>query len=263
MRETASREYKNLNRIPGWFSFHDFLAFRYLLQNQSAQGFSGDCLEIGAYQGKSAIAIGLQMLPNEALHVCDLFGNPSDARNSLEIRNSYTSIDRDIFEKNYFSYNLKSPVIHQYSSLELNQTLESNLFRFIHIDGSHLYEIVREDLDFAMNHLINGGIIAIDDIRSPHTFGVAIASWDIVSKGLAIPILLTPTKLYLMNNYSLLDLDNFENYFQQYGVETNLENFKTNNFIRTSLHPSESLYQMKLAKKDFIPPVLLRILKRR
>ena len=72
----------------------------------------------------------------------------------------------------------------------------SATFRFIHIDGSHLYQIVKQDLHTASGLLEKGGIVAIDDYRTAHTPGVAAAAWEAVLAGRLIPLCLTPQKMY-------------------------------------------------------------------
>jgi methyltransferase family protein len=45
-------------------------------------------------------------------------------------------------------------------------------FRLIHIDGSHLFEIVQQDIKLSKDILKDDGIVIFDDYRSPHTPGV-------------------------------------------------------------------------------------------
>ena len=69
-------------------------------------------------------------------------------------------------------------------------------FRFIHVDASHVYSIVRQDIRTAKLLLKETGIVVFDDYRSIHTPGVAAAIWQEVSHGNLIPLCLTPQKMY-------------------------------------------------------------------
>jgi hypothetical protein len=256
-------DFPAINKLPGWFSKHDYLAFNYILKTQFDQGNSGDTLEIGAYAGKSAVLIGLNTKENESFHVCDVFATPEDLENAEEIGRSYANLSREIFEANYLSFFEKLPVIHECLSSELKIRLKKSRFRFIHIDGSHLYKNVKEDLDFAVAHIHKDGVIAIDDFRSEHTFGVARATWDLVNLGRLIPILMTPAKIYLAPKESKFENDHMASYFASNGVNITLEQFNDEEFIRTCLARGESVYARKIGKSDFVPPILLEILRRR
>jgi hypothetical protein len=73
--------------------------------------------------------------------------------------------------QNYLRYHSEPPEVLRRSSLEIEVHLRGRGFRFIHIDGSHLYSIVRRDIELA--HRLSGphAVIAIDDIASAHTPG--------------------------------------------------------------------------------------------
>jgi hypothetical protein len=68
--------------------------------------------------------------------------------------------------------------------------------RFVHIDASHLYEHVRDDIGAARELLLPEGIVVLDDFRSEHTPGVSVATWEaVLNRGLR-PICLSTQKLY-------------------------------------------------------------------
>jgi hypothetical protein len=75
-------------------------------------------------------------------------------------------------------------------------------FRFIHIDGSHIFSVIRRDIRTAKVLLNKDGIVAIDDYRSVHTPGVAAAVWEAVTSDHLVPICLTPQKMYATWNSS-------------------------------------------------------------
>jgi hypothetical protein len=64
------------------------------------------------------------------------------------------------------------------------------------VDGSHEYDIVREDIRTAERMLVGGGIVAFDDISTAHNPGSALAIWEAVLGGRMKPICITEAKLY-------------------------------------------------------------------
>jgi hypothetical protein len=67
--------------------------------------------------------------------------------------------------------------------------------RFVHIDASHLYEHVVEDIAAARTLLKPGGVVVFDDFRAQHTPGVASAVWRATTDDLR-PFAVTMGKLY-------------------------------------------------------------------
>ena len=68
--------------------------------------------------------------------------------------------------------------------------------RFVHIDGSHLYEQVRNDLWSAHATLQRDGVVAFDDYRTEHCIGVSAAIWESVTSGQLKVICASPNKFY-------------------------------------------------------------------
>lgn len=186
--------------VPGWFYEQDFRLFDFLLSSQAG----GDLVEIGAYQGASAILLGLHTRPDETLTVCDLFGMPEDdAPNREESELLYGDLSRESFEHNYLSVLPKLPTILQTSSLEILEHVRPATCRFVHIDGSHLYDFVRSDIQAARTMLKPDGIVALDDWRQPHTPGVNVAVMEQVVARELHPIAITGGKFYGSWNDSL------------------------------------------------------------
>jgi len=67
-----------LDTIPGWFYPQDVRLFDFVLNCQLENDIRGDVLEVGAYQGKSAILLAYGLRGDENLVVCDLFGLSPD-----------------------------------------------------------------------------------------------------------------------------------------------------------------------------------------
>lgn len=195
---SAFEQFNAVKDIKGWFYAEDAIILHAINTIQKKTRIAGDLLEIGVYQGKSAAFLGFFIGSQERLWVCDTFENEAmSADNQSENTTWYPDIKRRLFEKNYFEIHHSLPQIVACHSPRLPRTARlGRTFRLIHIDGSHLYSIVRQDLRLAATLLKPGGIVAIDDYRSAHTPGVAAATWEAVYQGRLAPICVTPQKMY-------------------------------------------------------------------
>lgn len=184
--------------ISGWLYAEDILLFQEINAYQQQAGFTGDLLEIGVYHGKTAILMGYFPGDDERLVVCDLFQTPAPTQeNQDENKFWYSDLTRALFETNYLRFHAELPTIVACpSSSVIKRGRLKRSFRFVHIDGCHLYSVVRRDMQTAKKLLMQDGIVIIDDYRSVHTPGVAAATWQEVTSGRLIPLCLTPQKMY-------------------------------------------------------------------
>jgi hypothetical protein len=183
--------------VPGWFDDVDAAVFRAIDEVQRSGEVMGDLLEIGAYLGKSAILLGYLLRPLERLVVCDLFTNENLDPDFDADATHYDELSRAAFEENYARFHRRPAHVIERPSTELTHEGLGRSFRIVHVDGSHSYEIVRRDVDTALEVLVDGGMVVIDDYRTvPHALGVAAAAWKAVTDGKLIPVLATVQKLY-------------------------------------------------------------------
>jgi len=183
--------------VLGWFEDVDAAVFRAIDHVQRAGGVEGDLLEIGTYLGKSAILLGYLLRPSERLVVCDLFTNEALDPALDADAPFYGQLNRPAFEENYSRFHTRPATVIERSSTELpDQGLERS-FRIVHVDGSHRFDVVRQDISTALDFVVDGGIIVIDDYRTiPHALGVAAAVWEAVTSGRLVPVVATGQKLY-------------------------------------------------------------------
>jgi hypothetical protein len=181
--------------VPGWFGRTDLRLFDFILGCQLRDPITANILEIGCYQGKSAILLGYGLRDDEAVVVCDLFG--SDPANvPTEGLAAYEGLTVETFAEHYNRFHSQPPELHVCASSDLGDRLDERLFRFVHIDGSHAYDCVKADIQTAIQHASQGAVIAVDDYRSAHTPGVAAAVWEAAAAGLLYPFCISRTKLY-------------------------------------------------------------------
>ncbi|MEV5549049.1 class I SAM-dependent methyltransferase [Streptomyces sp. NPDC052309] len=195
--QATHKDPSELNDVPGWFWPLDQVLFSWFLDWQEAREIRGDLLELGAYMGKSAILLGHHLRDGERLTVCDLFGTDApDEANRAELARSYSSLTRQAFERNYLSFHDTLPTIVQAPSSAIVDEVAPGTCRFVHIDASHLYEHVQGDIGAARGLLLPDGIVVLDDFRTEHTPGVAVAAWEaVLNRGLR-PVCLSSQKLY-------------------------------------------------------------------
>jgi hypothetical protein len=208
------REYivEGRRSIPGWFERVDAEMFDAIDSAQRAAGIVGDILEIGCYQGASAILLGYLRRANERLVICDLFEGVESTLDQFHREGgAYADLSRRSFEENFLRFHEELPEILAMTSTALAEVGFGKTFRIVHVDGSHDYEIVRSDLLLAKSLLIPGGFVIFDDIVARHTPGVTAAVWEgVVCDGL-IPVYQTfklygtwdePPKLKLSSEFS-------------------------------------------------------------
>lgn len=154
--------------------------------------------EIGVYKGKSAIALGYGA-KGEDLVVCDIFGDTEglSAANREEYEVSPYEFNRETFERNYLAFHPSLPVIRDTPSATAFGEADRGRYRLVHIDGSHVYEDVSNDLSIVEGMLVPGGVAVLDDFNSATTLGVQQAFWNEYSKGQMRLVFNTLRKAYV------------------------------------------------------------------
>jgi predicted O-methyltransferase YrrM len=170
--------------------------FHQLLQATGKRLGGGDLAELGVYMGKSAALIGWGQQPGETFTVIDLFEDEAEGEhNRVENAASYSKLSQEAFEKHYLSIHDSLPVVVRGLSSTIVDHAEHGTHRFVHIDASHVYEHVVEDIAAARKLLKPGGVVVFDDYRTAHTPGVAAAVWQAAAEDVR-PFALTFNKMY-------------------------------------------------------------------
>jgi hypothetical protein len=259
----VQQQINSVSKISGWFSSTDALVFDSVLKLQSDHKTVGDLLEIGVFAGKSAVFLNYYLNPSDSLHVCDIFEGEVQGENYVEISDSYENLSECRFKSNFTKVFPILPTIHSCNSLELDGRLPGQSFRFIHIDGSHLYEFVKNDLDFAVRHLHQSeGVIVLDDFRSAHTLGVTAAMWEFILSSKLKPFLFTANKAYLSATSASIDLVGLKAKLESNFLVLENVSFLEYDVIRVISDTTKDFEVGKSIIHQFFPPALIQFLAR-
>lgn len=148
--------------VPGMSSRFAAGICGYLVRRQSDLGIHGNLVEIGTFEGRFFIALGLGLAPGEHAYGFDTFDWPDDGvlarfrghceRHGLAA-DRFTAIRRD-------SRTVRS-------SAELRALIGETPVRFFHIDGDHGLDSLTHDLGLAHAVLHPQGVICLDDMLHP------------------------------------------------------------------------------------------------
>lgn len=133
----------------------------HLLRRQTEMGIRGSVAEIGAFEGRFLIAMGLALAPGEHAYGFDLFTWPDDGVLDRFLANAARwGLTADRFTARPFDTGTLSP--DEFAGLTGRQPL-----RFVHVDGDHSLEALSHDLTLAAACLHPQGLICLDDMLHP------------------------------------------------------------------------------------------------
>lgn len=150
-------------------SFETDNAFLFMAYNQliAAEGISGDVLEIGVYQGKSALVVASLRGDGRRFVAVDLFESGSNLSGaSPQSQATFLATMKRFHGSTEFIRPIAGP------SAALTASDLGTKFSFCHIDGGHSPEETYRDLELGCQILMPGGLLALDDYFNPATPGV-------------------------------------------------------------------------------------------
>ncbi|MGF1657615.1 MAG: class I SAM-dependent methyltransferase [Verrucomicrobiales bacterium] len=144
---------EHFSRSPGFFSPFNVVLWDALLEWQHTMNVSGDLLEIGVYEGKSAGILALHAEKDESLYLVD-----PDEKLQQVCHKLATVCEGKV-----------SPVQDRSDSASVEELarLCGSGIRWIHIDGDHSAAGVTKDMELADRMLSNHGLVCVDDFFSP------------------------------------------------------------------------------------------------
>jgi hypothetical protein len=143
----------------GWFSEYGKNALRDYADR--VRHLTGAVVEVGCWEGNSTIALANAVFP-ETLHCIDHWqgvvgGGEEMTKDILCKRNVFGDFLANMDELTHRNYE-----VHKADWRTVFLTWAEPI-KLLHIDGSHTYEEVRDNIIAALPHLVSGGIIAFDD----------------------------------------------------------------------------------------------------
>jgi hypothetical protein len=197
---TAIHKYSRRGKrgVQGWFQRIDAEICSTLLAFQKAHDIVGGCCEIGVHHGKSFIPLCLSLKGHELALCIDIF---EDQSGNFERSGCG---DREVFFENLERFGIDLSRVRVLGESSENVTVDRILnevghVRFFSIDGGHWKSIVQNDLALAEGSLVQGGVIALDDVFRADwpevTF--ALAPWLERTKTKIVPFACGTNKLYL------------------------------------------------------------------
>jgi predicted O-methyltransferase YrrM len=194
------------HHIPGWFSYDAALMFMAYNQLIADAGVAADVLEIGVYYGLSSIALAAVRGAGRRMYAIDLF-------EELEEGGGYGSGAnyRKQFEQNMASFfgKLDFLQIVTGASGKLRSLDYPQSFSFCHVDGGHSAQETYDDVKFASDILIPGGLLGLDDYFNPEHPGVCEGAVDFARRhaGVLRPIAIGYNKVLFQRLPAPFDLN--------------------------------------------------------
>ena len=149
------------DEVRGFSSLFAATICGHLLRRQSEFGIRGSVAEIGTFEGRFFIALGLAVGEGEHAYGFDLFAWPgSEVLERLLANADAYGLARDRFTP--LSFDTGKLTAQEFSNLTGGAPL-----RFIHIDGDHSPKALTQDLRLAQQSLHPQGLICIDDMLHP------------------------------------------------------------------------------------------------
>ncbi|MCL4397844.1 class I SAM-dependent methyltransferase [Patescibacteria group bacterium] len=142
-----------MRKIAGWLSDYEEQLLAYF-----AKKSPGTIVEIGSFQGKSTVAMGLAT--RNLIYAIDPHQGQTQANGKKGLP-TYT-----VFLKNIKKYHLDKVVPIRKTSETANKGWKKKI-SLLHIDGLHEYEFAKQDLKLWLPHLENNGVVICHDAFAP------------------------------------------------------------------------------------------------
>ena len=150
-----------------WFSDHSQHALAELARSVNVEG---DFVEVGCWEGRSTIALANSIAPT-ALHAVDTWqGSPGEISADLAAQRDVYST----FTRNIGAATAGNVEVHRMGWRDYFAANRRPL-AFLHIDATHSYQEVRDNIETALELLVPGGLLCGDDNHHPP---VRDAVWD-------------------------------------------------------------------------------------
>lgn len=158
-------------RVRGWVDPESLDVLRVVRDAQEVAGVTGSVAEIGVHHGRLFIGLQLLVPAGTPAVAIDLFDNQA------ENADGSGKGDRERFEANVRRWgDWSSARVHAVNSREVTNAdliaWAEGPIRMFSVDGGHTSDLVASDLRLAEGCLVDGGVVAVDDVFNPEWPGV-------------------------------------------------------------------------------------------
>lgn len=133
---------------------------------------TGSVVEVGSWKGKSTIALAQVFDPDIVCAVDTWRGSIDESPDHETVRIIAQQNIREVFQSNVRIYGLPNIQMYVMDWREFFTNYRTRTFRdgirFLHLDGSHDYHSVFDNIQAALPHIVPGGMICGDDILTAH-----------------------------------------------------------------------------------------------
>lgn len=170
-----------------WFCEQSQEALAWLCEKTAH--LNGRVVEVGCWTGRSTVALANACHP-AIVHAVDTWqGSPGEISAEL-------AAERDVFAQ--FKRNVYTHTVGNVEAFRMDWRTffadHPGPIRFLHIDATHTYEEVRDNIAAALPHMVSGGIICGDDVHHepvrravlehfPNAYGLATLWWSEIGEG--------------------------------------------------------------------------------
>lgn len=150
------------------------------------------CAEIGVWKGEFSKKI-LEIVQPKALYLIDPWKFESDKiynsawyGGKIGSQDAMDQVYNFVTKQFYNEVNNKQVFIHRNLSTNAGESFPDNYFDWVYIDGNHLYEFVKKDLELFYKKVKKGGFITGDDYGGEGWWkgGVKKAVDEFIKKGI-------------------------------------------------------------------------------
>ena len=156
------------NDLEGWFYPGDMLSLSLLNSIHTTSNVKGNIVEIGVYKGKSFSFLSHLLKESETLIGYDNFPDDCYESTKLALENYGANVQYELIKADTSELN----------NDDIKVKIDGKGIRILHIDAGHEYHEVFHSLLSFSPHVINNGIIVMDDYQDPEFPGIEAAVLD-------------------------------------------------------------------------------------
>lgn len=155
----------------GWYSDGQLTILRSVAA--SVVGLSGLCIEVGCWKGNSTITIAQTITDGMICAVDTWQGSVDESPDHDTVKMAQEKDIMSIFRTNMQDAGVGEKIVMFKNDwreffVRFDKKFKEDGIRFLHIDGSHDYKSVYDNIAAALPYMVKGGVLCGDDIATAH-----------------------------------------------------------------------------------------------